>query len=640
MRDIVTVGLVVLALAVGAAQGSPSDDARIAWLGENAVRITSLAADAPHDDLAPLAAKLGAARVVLLGEQTHGEATTFAAKIRLVRTLHEEHGFDVLVFESGMYGCREADRAFAAGKLSPVAAAGEGIFPIWTRSAQLAPLWEYIAARRGTDRPLELAGYDCQVTGRASARLLDDLRAVAADVGFRGDDLDRVLTDVGTAVDARSVPASEKEGKRTAKAYDSFRRALAGPPRGARLDAAERAFWTRFLASVEAQAANQRTAGERERKRLAEQFNPRDAQGGANLVWLANERYAGRKLIVWLATMHAQRNAHTIDTQDRALDYKGVETAGHHLWKALGQDVYVVGFVSAEGRGGLPWTAPGAPLPAPPQGSFEDLCVRAGLENAFVDLRGTPAGHWLRERNVAAPLGNSPMRAVWPDVLDALVFLKTRTPSTSADDGAAAESAPFDLLPAVEQELRTMRSGEDGGNVWATKWHLGGVWERWVGAVSPDADAVADEEERLLAWWRKAKVDDSRAWRVHDLLAQMAERRGDLGAARQRYDDALAAHPEQDVPDPGKHSGFQHLVNRAGLLRLRADGLAKAQAFATDLLAEDPRFHVFWFAPWDAQLEPGDRTRLVAAVVKAYEKRLKAFPGERARIERELAALR
>jgi erythromycin esterase len=56
-----------------------------------------------YRDLLPFAQAIGQARVVALGEQTHGGAEEFLLKTRLVKYLHEKMGFDVLLLESGFY---------------------------------------------------------------------------------------------------------------------------------------------------------------------------------------------------------------------------------------------------------------------------------------------------------------------------------------------------------------------------------------------------------------------------------------------------------------------------------------------------------------------------------------------------------
>jgi len=86
------------------AQPAAERDPRVEWLAKSATRIRSLdPSDGDFSDLEPLRAALKGARVVMLGEQSHGDGTTFLAKTRLIRFLHEQMGFNVLAFESGLY---------------------------------------------------------------------------------------------------------------------------------------------------------------------------------------------------------------------------------------------------------------------------------------------------------------------------------------------------------------------------------------------------------------------------------------------------------------------------------------------------------------------------------------------------------
>src|SRR6185437_5850958 len=59
--------------------------------------------DDDYDDLEPFGDAVGDARIVQLGECSHGSGTDFKAKARLVRFLHARMGFDVLVWESGLH---------------------------------------------------------------------------------------------------------------------------------------------------------------------------------------------------------------------------------------------------------------------------------------------------------------------------------------------------------------------------------------------------------------------------------------------------------------------------------------------------------------------------------------------------------
>ena len=48
--------------------------------------------DEDFSDLRPIAKKIGKARLVILGEDTHGDGETEKAKVRMIKFLHEKNG--------------------------------------------------------------------------------------------------------------------------------------------------------------------------------------------------------------------------------------------------------------------------------------------------------------------------------------------------------------------------------------------------------------------------------------------------------------------------------------------------------------------------------------------------------------------
>ncbi len=142
------------ALASGFAWGQASDDDALQhWIERNAVSVNS----------DRLLTAIGNARIVMLGEPSHGAGTAFAAKVRLVQLLHERLGFDVLIWESGIIDV-ERTEAGLRGDIDPVESAQRGIFKIWSASAECRPLFAYAKASHAGSRPLSMAGFDMQIT--------------------------------------------------------------------------------------------------------------------------------------------------------------------------------------------------------------------------------------------------------------------------------------------------------------------------------------------------------------------------------------------------------------------------------------------------------------------------------------------
>jgi erythromycin esterase len=413
------------------AQGpsAPDREARVAWLKEHAIALRSIdPGDDDFADLEPLRRVIGDARVVQLGEQTHGDGATFHAKARLIKFLNQKMGFDVLAVESGLYDCRKAWAMLREGK-EPYAAVSQGVFGIWTRSEQFQPVIDYLVKSARGDRPLELCGFDCQFTAAASREhLLDDVKAVLAqldEAGMNDAEQTALLEALDVMAKHEKIKAPDVQEQQR-KALAAFGRALTVAKPSAALPAAELAFWRQLASSAAVQAESHFVPA----KPGSE--NGRDPQMAKNVLWLAREAYPKRKIIVWAASFHLMRNPSAVRPIKGlpANAYRDTVTMGHDVWKALGKETYTLAFVAAEGEAGRPGAKPFKLNPAPPD-SLESLLVDAGHANAIVDFRQLDdSGRWLRQKLIARPLGYGEMEADWTNVFDGVVFTRTMFPST------------------------------------------------------------------------------------------------------------------------------------------------------------------------------------------------------------------
>jgi len=112
---IATVGLPRPVLA----QHAVDDGGFVRWTTAHAIPIGSVEMTGPLDDLRPLSSIVGSARVVALGEPTHGMHEPLAFRNRLFRYLVEEMGFSAIALETALPESRRLAELVAGGPGAP-----------------------------------------------------------------------------------------------------------------------------------------------------------------------------------------------------------------------------------------------------------------------------------------------------------------------------------------------------------------------------------------------------------------------------------------------------------------------------------------------------------------------------------------
>ena len=342
--------------------------------------------DEDYADLQPFGDDVGDARIVQLGECSHGAGVDFKAKVRLIKFLHARLGFDVLVWESGLHAMRSVNAGFRAG-LDPVAAAQRGVFTIWSAAAEVKPLFEYARASQASARPLEMAGFDCQFTARGADQ------ALAADLLAFAQGLEQpALRDAARADAQAAMAAYARIANRTATDAD-LRAGQAAADRLLGAIARHRDAFDHVHASRDVDFMARAIESLRVFMGLAFDttpgapgavsaqsrdptafFNRREAQNGRNLRWLAEQGYPGRKLIVWAHNVHVINAAFAPDFAALLPEPRSGDMApmGHSIAAAFGAEVYSLGLTSFSGDDR--WVnskAPATQIPTAPPRTLE-----------------------------------------------------------------------------------------------------------------------------------------------------------------------------------------------------------------------------------------------------------------------------
>ena len=152
----------------------------VAWLTGAAVPFESVAIEAPHADLQFLRDWVGDARIVALGENTHGARDFFQMKARMLRYLVEEMGFDAFAIEATWPEANRLDRYVRTGEGDPASLLAGLYFWTWNTAAVLEMI-EWMRQHNAAGGDVGFYGFDMQYPGMAIHNVLGYLDIVDPD---------------------------------------------------------------------------------------------------------------------------------------------------------------------------------------------------------------------------------------------------------------------------------------------------------------------------------------------------------------------------------------------------------------------------------------------------------------------------
>ena len=371
--------------------------------------IASLTSD-DFSDLQFLKPLLAGKRLVQLGESGHGVSEFNTAKVRLVKFLHEQMGYDVIAFESSLMQCYAADGMI--GKDTAETVMRSCIFNVWHSKETLA-LFDYLDNVRKAGGKLTLTGFDMQYSGWTDGSVL----------------LSRLLA-IAKWPRTNEIAANEKRmpgfgfnnpisaaGVSELTAFYTEMGQVLQQQRPALLAAGVTALDVDMASQIARSLLvliQQRAAGMDMQKGSA----LRDEAMANNIDFLLDQAYPGRKVIVWA------HNAHI--NYERA----GEKPMGSHIAARRKAQAYTIGLFMGHGAAGLN-DHQRYEIPAPPPGSFEALLAGTGKPIGFVDFSKAPrteATTWIFQPIVLRDWGTVPLTQTPAAAYDGVLYVDTVKP--------------------------------------------------------------------------------------------------------------------------------------------------------------------------------------------------------------------
>lgn len=425
------IGLIIVMLS-GLCLGSDSTTRGwLRYLEENAVELES------QEDLSALAEWASGARVVLLGESTHGTVEYYQWRKRISQKLIAEHGFDFIAVEGDWPSSWQLNR-YVKGHGESVSEAQEALshFQRWPRW-MWANVWVEQLGQWLKEHNSELDG-----RGRA---------------GFYGLDVYAMMD----SIDAVLEYLDGRELEKAQQAYESLLRYRDNPQDYVRAIAmgassserqvgqvvqiaaelepdrrqCEQAYGAWFNAKINALAVQN---GERHYRAMLEQgpasWNRRVEHMKDTLNRLLDYYGPDSKAIVWA------HNTHIGDARSTSMTQQGMVNIGQLSRQRYGSDnVAAIGFAKYTGqvRAGSQWGSPGQVmnLPQAMPGSLGAIFNEFGPDSWYVIFDQTPPGPLLRPvghravgvtYNPANERGNY-VPSIVPRRYDAMVFFRNTT---------------------------------------------------------------------------------------------------------------------------------------------------------------------------------------------------------------------
>ncbi|MFC2085012.1 erythromycin esterase family protein [Bacteroidota bacterium] len=341
---------------------------QINWLRKNVNSFQSSSPSYNNEDLKFLEDLVGDAKIVSLGEGTHGTSEFFKMKHRITKYLAEEMGFTVFAIEANMPEAQKVNEYVLTGKGNSKEALSGLYFWTWNTQEVLDMIeWMrgYNSSKKGR---IEFWGFDMQYPNIAIENTLDFIKKYDSNYYEKANENYQKINLFKEELRKMKSPPSnvftEPYFNYAKEVHDHLLMGLSNYKKTAKKDSVE---WAIQNARIVVQSI----------EAMMQNYQSRDESMALNVQWILNQKPEDTKVILW---------AHNGHVSKRKLNWLPM---GAYLNDVYKNDMLVMGFCfhqgnyTAVGKNGLGIYSTSLSEP----GSVEWILHSLDIPRLFLDLR-------------------------------------------------------------------------------------------------------------------------------------------------------------------------------------------------------------------------------------------------------------
>ncbi|CAI8905191.1 erythromycin esterase family protein [Chryseobacterium sp. IT-36CA2] len=364
-----------------------------------------------NSDLKVLDAALKDNRIVMLGENTHYDGATMQAKSRLIKYLHENLGYNVVLYEAGQYDTWMMNEEMKNHnlKISSDSIGGTGLFDFWWNNKETQPLINYYQKTKTSVHPIELGGFDIQFSGaelydKRSKFLKDFLSKNKIDLKpfpLLNKHIDRISNFIYKGFASKSLPGNQQKDilNEISRLEQTVLKLKKNP---------ENIMYARYLHDMR----NNFDKIWKYKPGSMQSMQFRDSLMAKNLIHQIDSIYQGQKIIVWCANIHTFASRYN----------KDYLPLGAPIKNKYGKASYMIDFSSY-----AKYNKTGTLMDKPGKLAIENRFHATKTPYFFINLRNIPQSSVLKKEFVSTINQGVDQKKNWSAFFDGIFYIDTNT---------------------------------------------------------------------------------------------------------------------------------------------------------------------------------------------------------------------